>query len=295
MKPHKNNMNDEFESRLSNYSLLSPSDSYGEIAVILRQKNRTTGWRFQRWIAAVTLSGIAMLLATNTNVVTYDNPSQKNSSQSIAENDTVTHDDTIITSTTQVSVAAKNDSIEQIYIEGRDYIELSNPAIVTNQGTTDVAAFFWYPCWPCAEFEEYLTDWESTLDSNVMVTRIPAIWSSSMRFHARAFYTAQLLEVTSASHRLFYTAFDRENPTVRNEEDLQRFFESLGVSASEFYFAYESDTVETLLQQAEALNRAYQVQSTPTIYVGGRFSISPANAGGFSEVIEVANFLIDNQ
>jgi thiol:disulfide interchange protein DsbA len=159
--------------------------------------------------------------------------------------------------------------------------------------TTQVVAFFWYPCWPCSEFEEHLTSWENNLGDDVTLTRVPAIWSSAMRFHARAYYTVQALGVLDQTHRQFYIEFEKDSPTVANEEELQKFFATIGISASDFYAAYHSETTLDFLQHAEAENIAYQTQSTPSMFVVGKYGISPFGAGGFPEMLEVTDFLIE--
>lgn len=285
---HDSNDNpDELEKRLSAASLVAPSAEYKQIPSRLQAKVITRGWGQLRWISAGALvCFIATLALMQFDFGGFDATGEHQSNNLIAENTEQ------LSQSNQTNLAGTF-TPEQQYISGTHYIELSNPVDLSDSTTTEVVAFFWYPCWPCSEFEEHLSYWESELSEDITLTRIPAIWSATMRFHARAYYTAQTLGVLDRTHRQFYIQFEKDNPTISNEEELQQFFSSIGISTAEFISAYGSDTTMQLLQNAEEENRAYQIQSTPSMFVAGKFGISPQGAGGFQEMLDVTDFLVD--
>ncbi|MGI9308442.1 MAG: hypothetical protein ACR2P6_04200, partial [Gammaproteobacteria bacterium] len=83
------------------------------------------------------------------------------------------------------------------YEEGKHYNRLT-----TAQGTSsppekiEVAEIFWYGCPHCYNFEPHIESWKATLPTDVAFVRIPVIWNPTNQIHARAFYTAQALDVT---------------------------------------------------------------------------------------------------
>lgn len=291
MNQHFNNNSeensDEFEKRLSAISLVTPSEKYKQIPDRLQTEVTTQDWGHWRWLAAGALACSAVILVlTDIDLTNLDSTMETQPENFVAESSGSLLQDNQPELTGSLSA-------EQRFVAGNHYIELRNPIDMSDSTTTEVVAFFWYPCWPCSEFEEYLTSWESELSDDVTLTRIPAIWSSTMRFHARAYFTAQVLGVLDQSHRQFYIEFEKDSPKVANEEELQQFFSTIGISAAEFLRAYHSETILELLDYAEEENRVYQIQSTPSIFVAGKYGISPQGAGGFQEMLEVTDFLIE--
>ncbi len=81
--------------------------------------------------------------------------------------------------------------------------------------------------------------------------------------------------------------------TLNYVQSLIRFFSELGISAGEFLASYNSDATLNKLELAELANQDYQIQATLTLYVAGRFGITATTAGGFQEMLKVADYLID--
>lgn len=280
---------DDIEKRLAALSLVSPSENYNQIPNVLQTKTSDRKWSHWRGLSAGLLScaAIALLLAN------FYLPAP-NSSVSLAPENRLAESG-VATPLNDRTIVTADMSEERPFVEGEHFIELSDPIELSDRTTTEVVAFFWYPCWPCSEFEDYLANWESELGEGVTLRRMPAIWSSAMRFHARAFFTAQELGVLDRSHRQFYAEFDRDAPTITDEPDLQRFFEGLGISGAEFTRAYNSQATMNLLQSAEEANRAYRIQSTPSLFVAGKYGISPAGAGGLRAMLDVVDYLLEEK
>ncbi len=276
----------ELENRLEGISLVSPTANYAEIPHRL-QVAAAKGRGFWHLLTAGAIACAVVALVIALDSANYVDPVMENQIDPLVAENPLS-----LTSGTSAGLVGSLDA-ESPYISGNHYIELTTPVSQTDHTGVEAVAFFWYPCWPCSEFEEYLTDWERAQDDGVSLVRVPVIWSPEMRFPARAYFTAQLLGVLDRSHRQFYVVFEKDNATVTNEQELQRFFETIGISAADFLRAYHSETILQQLEQAEALNRDYQVQSTPALFVGGKYGISPLGAGGFQEMLAVADFLIE--
>lgn len=277
---------DDFEKRLAAMSLVTPTAQYGLIPGKL-QKSANTRWGRWHWLTAGALFCAMAVLAISFKGFIYVD--------SFIEN----HVDTSVAENSGTATQGKQGGLvgtiaaEPRFIPGKHYIELPNPIAVPDRTTVEVLAFFWYPCGPCFEFEEILNSWESEQSDGITLTRVPAIWSPTMRFQARSYFTAQVLGVLDNSHSQFYEAFEKDNTTITNEEELQLFFGTIGISAAEFLRAYYSETTMQLLEQAEMLNRTYNIQSTPVLFIAGKYGISPQGAGGLQEMLEVADFLIE--
>ncbi len=272
---------EELEKELAKISLIPPSEKYQQIQQTLRTKTVTGAWFRRPW--AVIPAALALVAVIGTLVLDLDQSSNIQPAL-ISEG-----------SSNEAVVAVLADSeIEQSYREGTHFIALDPPIDVTDSLSTEVVAFFWYPCRPCASFEPFLSRWESELDDDVRLTRVPAIWSEEMRFHARIYYTARQLGLPTATQELFYAAFQSEEPTIGTEEGLLEFFLNQGVAVSDFIDVYNADSTQALVDAAVQTNFVYQIESTPSLFIDGAYGISPQTAGGYPEMLEVADYVIDS-
>ena len=65
-----------------------------------------------------------------------------------------------------------------------------------------------------------------------------------------------------------------------------------GVDAAKFMATFNSFSVRTKVQQANAAMDAFGVDSVPTIAVGGRYLTSPAQAKGEARTLTVVEALV---
>jgi len=276
---------DELERQLGAISLVEPGKGYSQIPSRLESHKAVFWWRAWPWVTACLLiaTGTIYMLSGNS-AVELDFPATLSLESADVEN-------TANVAPVISSVAEVGQSQDNSYVLGTHYNLLPAPVPTPDQAVNEVVAFFWYPCRPCDGFEHSLREWERSLSADTRLTRIPAIWSEQMRFHARAFYTAEVLGVLDRAHPLFFREFDKEPVSGDNEDQLLQFFAQLGISANEFLLAFNSEVTLERLAQAEIANRDYFVQSTPALYVQGRYTIAPT-AGGISSMFEIADYLL---
>jgi thiol:disulfide interchange protein DsbA len=53
--------------------------------------------------------------------------------------------------------------------------------------------------------------------------------------------------------------------------------------------------VESKLQRAMEMVKAYNVDGTPTIIVAGKYRVSGASAGGYPQLIELVDWLVQKE
>ncbi|MCG8412842.1 MAG: thiol:disulfide interchange protein DsbA/DsbL [Pseudomonadales bacterium] len=272
---------EELEKELSKISLVSPSEKYRQIPQTLQATANREIWYRRPWAAIPAMLAVAVTVG----FIALDFNQSPDVQPELANEGS--NDGTL------VAAVADNEN-EQPYQEGTHYIALNPPIDVTDSLSTEVVAFFWYPCRPCASFEPFLSSWESELGDGIKLTRVPAIWSEEMRFHARVYYTAQELGLPTTTQEQFYAAFQNEESTIGTEEGLLEFFQRQGVAVSDFIDVYNADSTSALVDAAVLTNFAYQIESTPSLFVDGAYGISPQTAGGYPEMLEVADYVIDS-
>jgi thiol:disulfide interchange protein DsbA len=195
----------------------------------------------------------------------------------------------VLAAATQVA-----DSVSTRFQLGKDFQRLT-PTQPTSSSPeqVEVAEVFWYGCSHCYNFDPYVGKWLTRKPDNVNFVRIPAVWNPLVKFHARAFYTAQALGKEEEMHTSFFREIHVNGNVLDTEPKLVEFFGRFGVSKDEFTDACNSYAVHTKLQQAETLARRYRVTSVPLVVVNGKYTTSASMTGGYDQLMEVIDDLVN--
>lgn len=178
------------------------------------------------------------------------------------------------------------------YVAGTHYEVLPTPVTTRDKNKIEVVELFWYGCSHCFSFEPMLTSWKANLPNDVDFHQMPAIWNSTMKLHAQAFYTARALGVMDKFHQPFFNAMHVERQRLSTESSIEQFFEKIGVDNKKFKNTFNSFSVTSQIKLAESRATSYRMQGTPELVVNGKYRIATALAGSHSEMLKVAEFLI---
>ena len=94
-------------------------------------------------------------------------------------------------------------------------------------------------------------------------------------------------------HPAFFHAIHRQHQQFESEDDLAVLFARIGVTAGDFHKAFNSSATARQVAEAERVTHAYGVIGTPAFLIGGRYLTDARMAGGLSQLLETADFLID--
>ncbi len=182
----------------------------------------------------------------------------------------------------------------QEWVEGRHYLPVPNPQEAREDGKIEVVEFFWYGCPSCYTFEPHLNEWLETKAADVEFTRYAASLAQPWRVHARAYYTAESLDVVDRVHgALFHAIHEDRNPLNTPEAIGEIFSDAADIDAETFQRAYDSFGVETRLRRGDQLARRYQLQGVPTVVVNGRWVTGPQAAQGYERLVSLVNHLVE--
>lgn len=156
----------------------------------------------------------------------------------------------------------------------------------------EVAEVFWYGCGHCYSFEPFIANWLVQKDPKVEFVRIPVMWGAIHRIHARAFYTAEALDVLEEVHGELFREINVNKNRLHTEDALQDFFASHGVDRKDFEKTFRSFSVETKLKRADTLMRRYGADSTPLVVVNGKYTADGSSAEGFENLMELIDELV---
>ena len=181
------------------------------------------------------------------------------------------------------------------YIEGTHY-DLITPAVRTaNPDKIGVSEFFWYGCGHCYTFEPMVEQWKKSLPDDVDFRGSPAIWNGPMELHAKAYYTADVLNVLDTMHAVLFQAMNVDGKRLSSEGEIAALFTANGVAAEDFTKAFNSFGVSSQVRQANARARAAKISGTPALMVNGKYHVSTRKAGSQADMLKVAEFLIEKE
>lgn len=189
------------------------------------------------------------------------------------------------------SVQAKDET----YQRGKHYATVAKASKPTDPKRVEVAEFFWYACPHCYAFDPVVERWKKTKAPDVDFVRYPATMGRpDGRLHAKAFYTAEVLNVFSQVHPAMFAAMHKQRQPLNNEAQISALFNrETGVMPDVFASAFNGFAVDSRARKAESLALEYGLTSVPILVIGGKYTTSAVMAGGFEESLKVADFLVE--
>jgi len=176
--------------------------------------------------------------------------------------------------------------------EGVNYKRLS-PVQPTSAlpGQIEVAEAFWYGSAPCYVLDQSIDIWRKQKASYINFVRLPIMWGSVQRLHARMFYVAELLGKAEEFHAAMYKELQINKTVITNNEQMQAFFVAQGVSPEDFKRANASPSIDASLKHAQILGDRYRINAVPMIIINGRYVTDAVMAGGQAQLLVLINEL----
>jgi thiol:disulfide interchange protein DsbA len=172
------------------------------------------------------------------------------------------------------------------------YNVIDRPQKALEADTVEVAEVFLYTCPHCFHFDPVLKEWQKKYTKDVKVFQMPAVFGDSNIPLAKAFYTAESLNVFDTIHPALFAAIHQKHENISSEAEIQAFFVKQGVDAKAFTEAYNSFGVDSKVRQARVLTQAYGIGSVPNLVVNGKYRLSPGQAETTEQLLKAADFLI---
>lgn len=183
----------------------------------------------------------------------------------------------------------------QQFEEGTHYERISGPDVPDSDGTIEVVEVFSYTCPHCKTFQATLEPWQEQLPDDVDFRRVAIPLGRGGEPYVRAYYAAEVLGILDQSHRALFSALHDERRPIRTVDDLAEFHAQFGVEAQEFESTAESFPVATRMRQGNASAGKWQVRSTPTLVVNGKYRVKARRGGSFQEMLQIADMLIERE
>ncbi|WP_240148060.1 thiol:disulfide interchange protein DsbA/DsbL [Luteibacter yeojuensis] len=198
------------------------------------------------------------------------------------------------------------------WVEGKHYFRIDPAQPTSTPGKIEVTEVFSYGCPACFQFHGIVDQLAKDLPRGTVMTYTPASFRPDENWPLlqRAYLTAQAFGVDGKSHDAMFDAVFKSGelgimdqkagkpkapsawPTI---DDVAKFYAKFGVKPEEFVATANSFTINTKMKRADELIRAYEVDSTPTIVVNGKYRLTPITAGGYPQAVELTQWLVTKE
>ncbi|MGN6482073.1 thiol:disulfide interchange protein DsbA/DsbL [Luteibacter sp.] len=198
------------------------------------------------------------------------------------------------------------------WVEGKHYFRIDPAQPTSSPGKIEVTEVFSYGCPACFQYHSVVDEMAKNLPRGTVMTYTPASFRPDENWPLlqRAYLTAQAFGVDKQSHDAMFDAVFKSGelgimdqktnkpkaqaawPTI---DDVAKFYAKYGVKPEEFAGTANSFTINTKMKRADELIRAYEVDSTPTIVVNGKYRLTPNSAGGYAQSVELVQWLVSKE
>lgn len=198
------------------------------------------------------------------------------------------------------------------WVEGKQYFRIDPAQPTSTPGKIEVTEVFSYGCPACFQFHGIVDELAKSLPKGTVMTYTPASFRPDENWPLlqRAYLTAQAFGVDKQSHDAVFDAvfksgelgmMDQQTGKPKAKEawptiqDVAKFYAKYGVKPDEFVATANSFTINTKMKRADELIKAYEVDSTPTIVVNGKYRLTPITAGGYPQALELTQWLVSKE
>lgn len=198
------------------------------------------------------------------------------------------------------------------WVEGKQYFRIDPAQPTSTPGKIEVTEVFSYGCPACFQFHGVVDEMAKNLPKGTVMTYTPAAFRPDENWPLlqRAYLTARAFGVDKQSHDAMFDAvfksgelgiMDQQTgkpkpqsawPTI---DDVAKFYAKFGVKPDEFVGTANSFTINTQMKRSDELIRAYEVDSTPTIVVNGKYRLTAITAGGYPQAVELTQWLVSKE
>lgn len=176
------------------------------------------------------------------------------------------------------------------------YTELKKPASTSAPaGKIEVVQFFSYGCSHCKNFDPIFEAWVKTLPDDVVVRMVHVGFNKNFEPLQRIFYALESMGALQTMHPKVFKAFQDEKKRLDRPEVLFPWVAEQGLDRARFEAAYNSFSAATQVRRAIQLQDEYQVEGTPAMGIAGRYYTDGTQAGGFEQMIQITNRLIEQE
>ncbi len=159
-------------------------------------------------------------------------------------------------------------------------------------GKIEVLEFFAYSCSHCNAIEPMIQTWAKTLPENVVFKPVPVAFNASMADLQKLYYSLESLNRLDL-HGEVFKAIHTERKRIYDAKAITDWVVSKGVDRKAFEDVFNSFGVKSKIMRADELAKAYNVEGTPSVAVGGKYLTSPTMTNSYEGTVTQAQKLVE--
>ena len=182
------------------------------------------------------------------------------------------------------------------FVAGKDYAVLTGASAgdqSQNANSIVVKEFFSYGCPWCFKLEPALEKWVAQQGDKITFARIPVVFKSEWVYYAKAYYTAQALQLDSKLSPELFKAIITDKQPLNSNEAMVGFFKSHGVDEKTACSAFnQSPTIDLQINASKNEMGQYQISAIPAFIINNQYKTDLQMAQSPERLFEILNSLI---
>jgi len=178
-------------------------------------------------------------------------------------------------------------------LNANSYAPVSENIPVSTGQQIEVTELFWFGCGHCYQLEPHLKAWLRNKPEKAKFKKVPAIFSKSWEFHAKAFYTMEALKVPEKAYDEFFIQIHERNQRMNSLDALTSFLKDFGHDKAAVESAFNSFAVDSQIRNAAKISRASGARGVPALIVDGKYVTSQGQAGGTKQMFDTIDKLVE--
>jgi thiol:disulfide interchange protein DsbA len=158
----------------------------------------------------------------------------------------------------------------------KDYRLIPNQQPPADPKKIEVIEFFSYACPHCAEFEPALNEWVRHKPKDVEFKEVPMVFRDNWNPTAKLYHTLEAMGLVDKYHAKVYDTIHKQGKELNTDQAVKQWAKDAGIDPAKFEQVYDSFGIDTKVQRAKAMGRAYGVQFTPSMAINGKYYTGPS-------------------
>jgi thiol:disulfide interchange protein DsbA len=178
---------------------------------------------------------------------------------------------------------------------GTDFEQTQQVIPSDNPNKIQVTELFWYGCSHCYAMDPILNAWVKNLPKDVEFKRIPGVPNASWVPMAKAFYAMEALGLSAKLHTSLFDAIHKQKSVNPADEKaaIDWMTKASGLDRAKVNDAFNSFSMNTQVKRAAQIFAASGATGVPSLLVDGKYITSSTMAGGNTQALQVADFIIE--
>jgi thiol:disulfide interchange protein DsbA len=180
---------------------------------------------------------------------------------------------------------------------GKDYQRINPPQPISSGTKVEVIEFFYYGCPGCSSLQPSLRAWLKKKPADVELVRAPAVFQDAWLPLTTAYHALDAMGLVEKLHYDLFSAIHEKKTLeikglLKDQKPLFDWVAQQGVDRQKFVDVYNSFGARSRTNRSMEMAGNYQVTSTPTLVVDGKYLTTPAMVGSYERFFQVLDQLI---